>query len=297
MREDSSFRFLGLKAVAVLLCNSFFIPSAGENGPDGSIGSFEDATACAVTPGGIIYVLDGGKNEISRFSAGGSLLGRAGGFGWAEGSFDHPEDLCSPNDLDLYVADYGNHRIQRFDRNLNFVSSFDGQQENQSERIFGYPRSVGLSTAGFLFITDGENRQLVEVSSGNEVQREFGGVGSGAGTLSQPSRVRVSEDDLIYVQDGNRVVEYDLFGNYIRTIGEGLFSHLRAFTVNRKDLYVLDSCRIISAGAEGGIVPVVLSDTALNLCDVRDIAARKDSLYLLMQHRLLIEKIDTTSVK
>ncbi len=244
-----------------------------------------------MTPGGIVYVLDGASNEVSSFSPDGRRLGHVGGFGWTGTSFDHPADLCAPNDLDLYVADYGNHRIQRLDRNLNFVSSFDGQQENQSERIFGYPRSVGLSSSGVLFITDGENRRIVELSGGNEVQRSFGGVGSGAGSLANPTRVRVGENDLVVVQDGNRLVVFDLYGNFVKTIGEGAFNHLRTFSIDGSQIYALDSCSIYSVDSDGMIAPVALSDSSIDLCEVRDVAVRKDSVYLLSSHRLIVEQL------
>ncbi|MBI1806262.1 MAG: NHL repeat-containing protein [Ignavibacteria bacterium] len=204
-------------------------------------GAFHRAIACASDPAANIYVLDAGSSEIVKFSAQGEELGRVGSFGWAELSFDHPSDLIAPNGLDVYVADYGNHRIQRFDRNLNFVSTLTSQTDEGVDKRFAYPRSVGSSRLGALFFVDGDNKRILKLDVANNIERSFGGIDASAGRLTSPSKVRVSEGDIVYVQDGNTLVLFDVFGNFLRTISDSAIRGLRSFTVDHHGLYLLDS--------------------------------------------------------
>src|ERR1051325_2575393 len=108
---------------------------------------FKKARAVAIGPE-FIYVLDGMTNELQCLNDRWEVVSHTGSYGWAESSFDNPPDLDATNGLDVFVADYGNHRIQRFDRNLNFVGSLDAATDQGGNRTFGYPRSVSVSVSG-----------------------------------------------------------------------------------------------------------------------------------------------------
>src|SRR5690606_7499140 len=92
-----------------------------------SIGVFRAANSFYITAAGIIYVTDKGNNELISLDTLGNVLQSTGGYGSTETTFDEPADvLATP--LSIYIADKNNHRIQRFDRNLNFVSSLSTRE-------------------------------------------------------------------------------------------------------------------------------------------------------------------------
>ena len=89
----------------------------------GQIGSFNFASSLSINSSGNLYVADTGTNEIIELDTLGNILKTIGGFGRKELSFDLPDDVFA-NTLNVYVADKNNDRIQIFDKDLNFLSSF-----------------------------------------------------------------------------------------------------------------------------------------------------------------------------
>ncbi len=195
----------------------------------------------------------------------------------------------------MYVADYGNHRIQRFDRNLSFISSFSTRDDPDPGVRFGYPRSVAQSRFGPIFLVDGENRRILKINSSGEVEKAFGDIGGGEGRLESPSRIRLGDDDHAYVLDGSRIVVFDIFGNYSGTLGNRVFRHPRSLTVAGHSVYVLDSCAVYVLGQGGEPEPVAFIDPpegVPDLCSVVDIDVRDDRMFLLTAHRLVSLHID-----
>lgn len=173
---------------------------------------------------GRIFVLDRVHNTLKLFSQKGDLLKEVGGAGWNDGQFDSPQGVWARNGIDVFVADYGNHRIQRFDRNLNFVSSFSTRDNDDPGRRFGYPADVTLSRQGDLFLCDGENIRVLKVSGFNSVEGTFGEFGAGKGRLLKPSKIETGPKDYLYVTDNGRVMVYDSFGNFVQELGPVKFS-------------------------------------------------------------------------
>ena len=113
---------LCLAIAALPLSGDFLFAAFPQNDSSGTIGSFTNAVAFSIDPSGAIFVLDAGTHELLKFSQDGELLQSTGGYGWSEVTFDQPSDVVAPNGLDIYVADYGNHRVLRFDRHCTLVS-------------------------------------------------------------------------------------------------------------------------------------------------------------------------------
>ena len=256
--------------------------------------AFVSAVAFCFDLSNNLYVLDEGQNIVFKFSNEGKLIRTAGGYGWSNVEFDHPKDISSPNDLDIYISDYGNHRIVRIDRNLNFIFELPSPDEQlPSERLFGYPYSIAVDGIGELFIVDKENNRIVKVGTSNEIERTFGGIDAGKGSLYNPSRIRVSERNLVYVQDGNRLVIFDRFGNYSRSIGDGMFHHLRTFCIADSSIYVLDSCiiRKIDESSLGSrpLEEYILSDECSTAVDI---AVHDENIYILTREKLFKHHAD-----
>lgn len=183
----------------------------------------KQARALSVDLFGSIYVVDTGNNRILKFTKDDKLIKTVGGFGWEKEQFYSPHDIHASSVLDIFVADYNNHRIERYDKDLNYISSLYSNENWDEQFQFGYPKSIASSIHGELFIIDGENVRILKLNSFGEPEMSFGDFAEGKGRLLQPVQVTISPDDRIYVSDSqsNKIIVFDYFGNYLTEIGSG----------------------------------------------------------------------------
>ncbi len=231
---------------------------------------------------GRIAVLDVEANTLRLFDRSGRVIREVGGPGWQDGQFDRPAGLWARNGIDVFVADYGNHRIERFDRSLSFVSSFSTHDSNNPDERFGYPSGVALSRQGDLFICDTENSRIVKVDQTNTVVGTFGDFGAGKGRLSAPRKVELGPRDAVYVLDGERVAMFDAFGNYIRDLAQGLLNRPAALYADNEVVAVMDSEALFFFDADGGPRGAfALKSMAPEAGEVLSFALGGGTLYLL----------------
>jgi len=239
---------------------------------------------------GNIFILDAHQGTLSWFNQ--SLRSHVvvGGPGWENGRFDQPAGVWAKNGLDVYVADYGNHRIQRFDRTLSFVSALSTRDAEDQSTRFGYPTDVTLSRLGSLFICDSENGRIVKVDAANRVESAFGGFGGGAGRLQQPVQVESGPNDWIYVLDTPRVVVFDSFGNFLTTLGEGVLTNPTLLAADEKGAAVLDGADLVCFTAlHRPLLRVALANLAGEAVEhVKSLCLAGERLYLLLPGRLIV---------
>jgi hypothetical protein len=179
-----------------------------------SIGKFKGASAFDITSAGIIYVADASSDEVYKLDTLGNYLKDVGGYGWDEGAFDQPVDVFA-NPLSVYVSDKNNNRIQKFDKDLNFISSLYTRESDDPAERFGYPLSAVTSNQGDLFILDSENRRILKFDLFGNFILNFGGFDSGTYTLADPKKMVVSPANNLYVLDGKKIIVFDQYGNGI----------------------------------------------------------------------------------
>jgi DNA-binding beta-propeller fold protein YncE len=178
------------------------------------IGDFKNASSFYINSSGHIYIVDSGSNEVFKLDTTGIQLKFAGGFGWNTGAFDEPVDVFATS-LSVYVADKNNHRIQWFDKDLNFISLLSTREnENQNEQ-FGYPAGCVTSAQGDLFILDSENKRIIKFDLFGNFIQNFGGFDYGKYSLNKPSSIAVSPSNTLFVLDDTSLVLFDAFGNGI----------------------------------------------------------------------------------
>ncbi len=197
-------------------------------------------TVIDVDVSGNLFVLDGPAATLTMYDRSLRRVATSGGPGWENGCFDQPAGLWARNGLEVLVADYGNHRIQRFDRTLSFVSSFSTREAEEASERFGYPTDVALSRLGDLFLCDTENSRIVKVNAANRVETTFGGFGGGAGRLRHPLQIEIGANDWVYVLDPPRVLVYDGFGNFLATLPDGILQHPTVLFADDRGALIVD---------------------------------------------------------
>jgi DNA-binding beta-propeller fold protein YncE len=190
---------------------------------------------------GNLYVVDRESSMLVKYSPRGDSLVAVSGRGNDQLQFDNPVAVFARRGTDVYVADHVNHRIQRFDHNLDYVSTIYTRDDPDERNRFGYPRDVAVTRQGDVLVVDGENHRVLKVDALGRVDRSIGDVGNGAGRLVDPMSIEVDSRDNIYVLDQGRIALFDPFGSYLADVGLPLSSPATTFSIDGDTLVVADS--------------------------------------------------------
>jgi len=182
---------------------------------------FSHPTGITIDPEGNLLIADTGNDRVVKCDREGKFLKETGGFGSEEGQFNRLTSIATDNGLNIYVVDTQNKRVQRFDRSLNFISTI---QIEPSENFSGFGMLEGIAVApgGELLLSDIEDDYVIKLDNFYAFERTFGGFGYGEGSLRDPLGISVDRKGNVYVVDSqnDRVAIYDLFGNFLKSLGE-----------------------------------------------------------------------------
>lgn len=251
----------------------------------GSFGNFSRSTSISINSLGYIYITDSDNNTVYQFNTDGELINSIGGFGWDNFTFDMPVDVFA-SELKVYVADKNNHRIQIFDRNLNYITGLS--QENQDLEInFAYPTSIVVTRTEDILLLDSESSRVIRYNSIGEVLSIIGDYDAGDYALENPSHLTLLDDDRLMVVDGNRLIVFDIFGNPIST-DEISFA---PGSIYYYETYILltNGSRIYYLFSSDETEPIIL-DTITTLREnesIVDIEVYENILYILTTHRII----------
>lgn len=107
--------------------------------------------------GNMVYICDSGNNrilELERKESGLEVKRIITSFrGSAENTtFSNPTDVAVSEEGDIYVADQGNSRILKLDKNLNFLLQFDKPNDSAlGENAAFTPSKIAIDTAGRVY--------------------------------------------------------------------------------------------------------------------------------------------------
>src|SRR5438874_1364371 len=134
---------------------------------------------------GNLYVADTGRNRILVFNAGGPLTGSIGDAGSDLGKLKQPMFLAFAPDGALFVSDWENARIQRFDADRRATNAWPAPV---------HAWGVAVDSLGRVFIPDADSRVVRMFGPDGSQLAEFGGAGSSPIPLESPSQVAVSPE-------------------------------------------------------------------------------------------------------
>lgn len=262
---------------------------------DFTYGNFLSAVSISAASDGSLFVLDEGNNKLIEFAANGSLVKNIGGKGWGNLEFDQPTDVCASFPLDIYVADYNNRRIQRFDRRMNLVQSINA--DNIVPTLSGafYPRASALSTQGELFVVESDGRRILKFNPAQQLEREFGSFNAGAGALLNPRDIAITPEGKVIVLDEHRIVEFDTYANYLSSIQLDSLIVPLSVSVAANGLLVVDANRVIVYSLDGIKRYEVARQSLIGgetIDEFRDAVVTGSTLYILTSHALIVTKIN-----
>ena len=193
----------------------------------------------AVAPDGNIWVADGDNNRFQIFAPNGAFLESWGTAGSGDGEFDFSVIGWSGYDYGavafapdgaLYVADPGNHRIQKFgpDRTFLYAWGSEGAEPGQ----FILPMDLVVDGQGRVYVADadsdlapaGPSPYIQVFDADGRFLAEWGERGSEPGQMNTPFGIGLDPANgtlLVAEFNGNRVQRFTPEGEVLDGWGEG----------------------------------------------------------------------------
>jgi DNA-binding beta-propeller fold protein YncE len=270
--------------------------------PAVEVARFRDARALA-TDGALLYVVDAAAATVAVLSPEGARARTFGGPGTGDYGLLEPAGVDPTNGLELFVADAGNARLQRFSHDGRFIASLPvplgeprvvGQpggarcaQNGGGTDPCGRPVAVAVGPADALYAVEAE-RGVVLQWEGRRLARLLGADGPEA--LAEPADLAVTADGTVFVADRARgaVLVYSSLGVFRRAVSGEAAGGARAVGLARgpegERLLVVGPRAVAVHRAEGGLVEVVRVVAEEELVDAALLDGR---LYVLTPTRLL----------
>jgi len=153
---------------------------------------------------GYLYVSDTGNKRIVKYDANGQMVAAVGGLGDAHGQMQEPVGLAvsRPADsrqIEVFVADTWNKRIQVFDTNLNFLRSWpvygwDGMSVVEKPYL-------AADGQGNIYATDPEAYRVVKFDRNGTLLAVWGQFGADMMSMNLPTGIEVDPTGRVLVSD------------------------------------------------------------------------------------------------
>ncbi|HET6845751.1 MAG TPA: hypothetical protein VFH29_02895 [Anaerolineales bacterium] len=168
---------------------------------------------------------------------------------WRLGPFNPADGIGLDPQGNLYAMDSDNHRIEKFDRDGNFLSQWGSAGLGEGQWACVGICMLAVDDGGIVYITDVNSARIQKFDSNGKFLAQWGTYGSGDGQLNNPFGIAVDHDGNVYVGDvGNfRIQKFDKNGRFLLKwgssgTGEGKFTDdLSDMVVDRQgNVYVGD---------------------------------------------------------
>ena len=154
-----------------------------------------------------------------------STIGTTATSGTSNSHFNRPVDVVTDSNNNLYVADYNNHRVQKFDPSGTYLFTLGTVGTSGSTNaLFDGAVGLGTDSSNNLYVADETNDRVQKFDSSGTYLQTFGtsGVsGTSNAHFDNPKDVAVDSNGNVYITDfnNNRVQKFNSAGTYLSTIG------------------------------------------------------------------------------
>jgi len=238
---------------------------------------------------GNIWVAEAENSRFQIVAPDGSFLETWGASGTAPGAFRFSPatadsrvsygDIAFDSAGTFYVADTGNHRVQKFsaDRQVLLTWGEEGQRDGQ----FLQPNGIALSADGIVYVTDQQRADVQMFNNEGRFLGTIGRLGVADGEFTVPSGVAAARDGTIWVADRgtNRLQQFDADGQVIAVVGRSgtgprEFDYLHGIAVDQAGrLYVTDpgTNRVLLLAPDGRLLAELRGSETQRFIQPRDV--------------------------
>jgi tripartite motif-containing protein 71 len=237
------------------------------------------------------------------FSKKGNYLFTVGKKGSAEGSFNAPVGIGSDEKGNILVADTNNHRIQIFNREGKFKTSFQIEENGELIRPIDV---VADSMSELIFVTGNNNHKVMVYGKNGNLLKVWGGNGAEDGEFRYPATIALMPNNRLGVVDvmNTRLQVFTQGGDHVIHIGgwgvlAGQLFRPKGVAVDSKhNVYLSDSyLNVVQVFSDEGKFLHVLefSSTGRTLDTPTGLAVSEDRLYVveMMANRVSAFRIDS----
>jgi streptogramin lyase len=209
-------------------------------------GQFKSPYGLAVDSSGNVFVGEVENDRIQKFKlaspcASGTtqvkpgicLITSWGSFGTGNGLFITPLGVAVDSSGNVFVADAGNDRIQKFKNDGGFIRKWGsyGTRDGQFRALSG----VAVDSSGNVFVSDAGNdriqkfqiatpcpKGLTEITPGVCFVTKWGSTGTANGQFQSPRGIAVDSSGHVFVADAynHRIQKFTNTGGFIKQWGE-----------------------------------------------------------------------------
>lgn len=263
-----------------------YIKSLGKSG-NGPL-EFQNPTDIIADRKGNLYIVDSGNNRIQKISSSHTYLAQFGGYGSGQNRLKEPRGCCMGRGFNIYICDTENQRIVQLDHELKYRAEFqlrDNFKEFKNFRAY----DICMASNGDIYISETDEGKIIQFTRFDKIKRVFENFSAGIGGFISPVCLRLINYD-IFIGDNNSgsVLKFDLFGNFLFSIGSGIrftpsciesFDADKIIIANQR----INSLEIFNINGQA-IKTIDLKKIIPDLGTCSGIAIYKDKLYVLDSH-------------
>jgi streptogramin lyase len=144
-----------------------------------------------------------------------------GSYGSGNGQFSHPSGVTLDPEGDLWVADQGNDRIQKFNEAGEYVSQIGSSGSGNGQ--FASPKAIAIDAEGNLWVADSGHGRLEQFDDEGKFIKAVGSPGSSNGHFSGPEDIAIDAEGNLWVADtyNYRIQKLDDEGEFIEVVSPG----------------------------------------------------------------------------
>ena len=141
-----------------------------------------------------------------------------GSYGNRDGQFKNPNCIAVDNLRNVYVSDYNNHRIQKFNSFGGYARKWGGQGTEFGQFMYVY--GVAADDSRNVYVAD-RNHRIQKFNSDGDYLTLWGRFGEDKGQFKYPAGVAVDDSEKVYVADcdNHRIQKFTSSGKYLTQWG------------------------------------------------------------------------------
>ncbi len=145
-----------------------------------------------------------------------------GSGGAGNGEFTSPMAVVVDGNLEVYVTDYGNDRVEKFDSNGNYITEWGGFGSGNGQ--FNLPYGITCDEFNNVYVVDNGNNRVQKFNANGNYLLQWDASATSGGTFSIYWRdCDTNGNGIFYTSDLNglqAMYEFDYSGNLIREWGD-----------------------------------------------------------------------------